>query len=181
MKRKLLLSVLAVVPAIFMPLAATSQLHPRSSGATPEKLSTSYKYEIFAGYGYTSLNQVNKSETDCRVSDLSVTRDWGKFFGLTADGGYYKYPYDACHPKALATLHWMSCCSGRCFIPASSEHVRWFFSRAAWREHIGGVNAIPKISFAGGTGGGLDYRLNPHLVLRPSGDDIASSFVQAAT
>jgi hypothetical protein len=34
----------------------------------------------------------------------------------------------------------------------------------------------PNISFAGGAGGGLEYKLSPHFALRASGDDIASSF-----
>ena len=45
------------------------------------------------------------------------------------------------------------------------------------RQHTGGVNAYPNISFAGGVGVGIDYKLSSHLSLRASGDDIASSFV----
>jgi len=44
-------------------------------------------------------------------------------------------------------------------------------------EHIGGVNAYPNLSFAGGVGGGMDYNLSSHFSLRASGDDIVSSFV----
>jgi hypothetical protein len=32
------------------------------------------------------------------------------------------------------------------------------------------------VSFAGGYGGGLDYKLNDRFALRASGDDIRSSF-----
>jgi hypothetical protein len=39
------------------------------------------------------------------------------------------------------------------------------------------LNASPDISFAGGVGVGVDYKLTTHFSLRASGDDIASSFV----
>jgi hypothetical protein len=43
--------------------------------------------------------------------------------------------------------------------------------------HTGGESMPPNISFAGGMGLGLDYKLSPRFALRASGDDIASSFV----
>jgi hypothetical protein len=43
-------------------------------------------------------------------------------------------------------------------------------------EHTGGESQRPDVSFAGGLGGGLEYRLSPHFSLRATGDDIASSF-----
>jgi len=43
-------------------------------------------------------------------------------------------------------------------------------------EHSGGESQTPDISFAGGAGGGLEYKLGPRLSLRASGDEIASSF-----
>jgi hypothetical protein len=52
-----------------------------------------------------------------------------------------------------------------------------FFHVLLGGEHTGGVNAYPNISFAGGVGVGIDYKLSSHLSLRASGDDIASSFV----
>ena len=61
MNRKLLLSILAVVPALFMPLAATSQIIHSRGVAPAEKAQPSHKYEVFAGYGYTSANQIYQS------------------------------------------------------------------------------------------------------------------------
>jgi len=52
-----------------------------------------------------------------------------------------------------------------------------FFRALIGGEHTGGVNASPNISFAGGVGVGIDYKLSPRFALRMSGDDIASSFV----
>jgi hypothetical protein len=43
-------------------------------------------------------------------------------------------------------------------------------------EHTGGEGMTPRVSFAGGAGGGLDYQLSPHMVIRAGGDDIESSF-----
>ncbi len=43
-------------------------------------------------------------------------------------------------------------------------------------EHTGGFNQSPSISFAGGAGIGMDYKLSQRLLLRAAGDDIASSF-----
>jgi hypothetical protein len=45
-------------------------------------------------------------------------------------------------------------------------------------EHTAGESAIPNISFAGGLGGGVDYRLTPRWSVRASGDIIYSAFVQ---
>jgi hypothetical protein len=56
-------------------------------------------------------------------------------------------------------------------------HLDGFFHVLLGGEHTGGESAYPKLSFAGGVGAGLEYKLNPHFALRASGDDIASSFV----
>ena len=175
MKRKLLLAILAVVSAVFMPLAATSQIAP-DRPAKPEKTEPSYKWKVFAGYGYTSLNQVNQSENGLQGVNVSLTRNWGKYFGLTADGGFYAYPYDAANPgnpKVDMVL------LGPELHVSIVDRVEGFAHVLFGGEHTGGDFTIPKVSLAGGAGGGLDYKLkNPHFALRLSGDDIASAFVQ---
>src|SRR5579863_6348191 len=90
LKRTFLISILAVVPALLLPLAATSQIlpHPKAHAEGDEP---NYKYEVYAGYGYTSLNQVNLSRSGLSGVDLAVTRDFGKWFGITADGAFYQY------------------------------------------------------------------------------------------
>jgi hypothetical protein len=97
LKRTLLLSILAVVPAALMPLAAIGQVAP-DRDSKPDKAEPSYKYEVFAGYGYTSLNQVNQSRSGLQGPDVIVTRNWGKYFAITADGAYYKYAYESGNP-----------------------------------------------------------------------------------
>ena len=86
MKSKFLLSVLALVSAGFMPLAATSQIAPDRGAAPAERAEPSFKYEIYAGYGYTSINQVNQSRHGLQGVNVSVTRDFGKYFGISIFG-----------------------------------------------------------------------------------------------
>jgi len=170
LKRKFLLAFLAVVSATFIPLAATSQIAP-DRPAKPEKSGPSYKWEAFAGYGYTSLNQVNQSENGLQGVNLSLTRNWGKYFGLNA------YTYDRANP-GNPTVDMVLL--GPVFRAKLFERVDGFARVLLGGEHTGistaGWTAIPKLSFAGGAGGGLDYELNPRFALRLSGDDIASSF-----
>lgn len=178
MKRKFLFSILAVVPVMLMPLAAISQIAPERP--RPEQTEPSYKWEIAAGYGYTSLNQVNQSRYGLQGPNFSVTRDWGKYFGLTADGGYYKYPlvlggsgspnpgdpsvYMALlGPVVHADLYGPVSILVRCYLGA---------------EHTGGANENPDLSLAGGFGGGLEYRLSKRFAVRATGDEIGASFAE---
>jgi hypothetical protein len=172
-----LLSILVAFPAAFMPLVAASQTAPAEGSASVERGEPSYKYEVYAGYGYTSLNQVDLSRNGLQGVDLSVTRDWGKYFGITVQGGYYKYPYDTTNPGD-PSVH---------MILAGPELHAPLFGKTSilvhvllGGEHTGGENAIPNISFAGGAGAGLEYRLKPRIYLRAYGDDIASSFYASA-
>ena len=174
MKRKFLFAILAVVSAALMPLAATSQVAP-DRPARPEKAEASYKWEVFAGAGYTSLNQVARSENGLLGVNASVTRDFGRHFGLTADGGYYAYTYDRSNP-GNPTVDMVLL--GPVFHAKLFEHVDGFFHVLLGGVHTAGDSTIPKVSFAGGAGGGVEYSLNPHFAFRASGDSIASAFVQ---
>ena len=172
MNRKLLLSILAVVPAAFMPLAATSQIAP-DRPARAEQAEPSYKYELFAGYGYTSLNQVNQSRYGLQGVNLSITRDWGKYFGLTADGAFYSHPLSSGNPGNPSVDVVLL---GPVLHANLFKNIDGFFHVLLGGEHTGGESQTPNISFAGGAGAGMEYRLSPHFALRASGDDIASSF-----
>jgi hypothetical protein len=55
-----------------------------------------------------------------------------------------------------------------------------FFRVLIGGVHTGGERATPKVSFAGGVGVGMDYKLTKRFSLRVSGDDIASSFAANA-
>ncbi len=177
MKRKLL-AILAMIPALFLPLAATSQIiHSRHAEKAPEKPIASHKYEAFVGYSYTSLNQVYQSRSGIQGVNASVTRDWGRFFGLTADGAYYKYALKSGNP---GTPNVETFLMGPVLHAPLFGHIDGYVRVLLGGAHTGGENATPNISFAGGYGGGIDYRLAHKLSLRLGGDDIQSSFLANA-
>jgi hypothetical protein len=168
-----------MIPAVLLPLAATGQVSPdRGSRSTDESEQPVYKWAVYAGYGYTSLNQVNQSRSGLQGGDVSITRDWGKYFGITGDGAYYSYPIDtpvvanlpALKPSVDLVL----------FGPVAHVEI-WgkvsgFARGLLGGEHMNGTVQTPNISFAGGYGGGMEYKLTPRISLRASGDNIASSF-----
>ncbi len=170
--RKWFVSILAVIPAALMPLAATSQIAP-DRAPRPEPTGPTYHYQVYAGVGYTSLNQVNQSRYGLLGANLAVTRDFGRYFGITADGAFYNHSVGSGNPGNPSVdvvlfgpeLH--APLFGR-----TSAFVRALLGG----EHTGGEGQTPKISFAGGAGIGLEYSLSSRLALRISGDDIASSF-----
>ncbi len=176
MKRTLLLSILAIIPAALMPQAAFSQHipHPKAPAQGDEP---TYKYEVYAGYGYTSINQVTLSRSGLQGVDLSVTRDFGRYFGITADGAFYKYAF--AHPVVTNSTYTPSV---ETVLFGPELHASLYgktsgFVRALLGgEHVGGTSQTPNISFAGGVGGGLDYKLRPRISLRASGDVILQSF-----
>ncbi len=173
MKRNFLLSILAVIPALLLPLAATCQVTPAAGSGSAEQAERSHKYEVFAGFGYTSLNQVNQSRYGLEGVNISVTRDLGKYFGVTADGVYYMRPVASGNPgdpKVFALL------AGPVIEAPLFGKISGLVHVLIGVEHTGGENQRPDVSFAGGLGGGLDYRLSPHFSLRATGDNIASSF-----
>jgi hypothetical protein len=173
LNRTFFLSILAAIAAAFMPLAAASQVAPVREPRSNSLEVPSYKYEVFAGYGYTSLNQVNQSRSGLQGVNLSVTRDWGKYFGVTADGAYYKYPLVSGNPgdPSVDAVLFGPVVHAQLF-----RNISGFAHALLGGEHSGGESQTPNVSFAGGGGGGLEYKLGPHLSLRASGDDIASSF-----
>ncbi len=173
MTRKFLLSILAMVPAALMPLAAASQVAPPAGPDSGVRVERTYKYQGFVGFGYTSLNQVNLSRYGLVGAELAVTRNFGKYFGLTADGAFYSHSIQSGNPgnpQVDAVLF------GPELHAPLYGHVSGFFRGLLGGEHTGGEGMTPKISFAGGVGGGLEYSLTPRWGRRVSGDDIASSF-----
>jgi len=171
LKSKWSLSVLALVAASMLPLASAAQ-------ATPDRTShpaadVNYKYLFYAGAGYTSLNQVNQSRYGLIGTNLEVSREFGRFFAVTADGSFYSNSVgtgNPGNPSIDAVL----------FGPEVHGNLfdRWsIFARALiGGEHSGGENQTPNISFAGGGGGGVEYAVTPRWVVRVSGDAIAAAF-----
>jgi hypothetical protein len=171
LKSKTLLTILAALSVAIMPLAAVGQLAPERPKNQPG--APGYKYQVFALASYTSINQVNQSRYGLAGGVAGVTRDFGRHFGITLQGDYYKpalgtgnpgnpLVYDVLMgPEIHANLY---------------GKVDGFVHGLFGVEHTGGVGKTPNLSFAGGFGGGLLYNLNSRWAVRASGDRIAASF-----
>lgn len=166
-----------MIPAALMPLAATCQISKAPRAASTDETTRTFKYEAFVGYGYTSLNQVNQSRYGLSGVTASVTRDWGRYFGVTAEGGYYRYPFST---PEIANSTLVPSVESVLFGPVVHANIYGkfdgFVHGLLGGEHTGGTSQTPNISFAGGFGGGLDYALTPRFSLRASGDIIGASF-----
>jgi hypothetical protein len=172
LKRTSFISFLALVSATLLPLAANSQVGP-TGAQYPDQAEHVYKYEVYAGYAYTSLNQVNDSRYGLQGVNASVTRDWGRFFGVTAEGDYYKFAFQSGNPGTPSVE---SVLFGPVLHANIYGHVGGFFHALLGGEHTAGESQTPNVSFAGGVGGGLEYSLSPRLSLRATGDYIGASF-----
>ena len=177
MKRMFLFSILAVVSATLLPLAATSQASSSGGSNGSEPAEHTYKYELYAGYAYTSLNQVNQSRYGLQGVNVSATRDFGRYFGVTAEGDYYFKSFGSpevvgstINPTVTSVLF------GPVVRANIYGHFDGFLHGLLGGEHTGGEKQTPNISFAGGFGGGLEYSLTNHFSLRASGDLIGASF-----
>lgn len=171
MKRKWLVSIVAVSAAL-TPLAVVAQVAPDRT-APAEANAPVYKYQLYLGAGYTSLNQVNQSRYGLIGPNIAVSRNFGRFFAVTADGAFYSKSVATGNPGNPSVDVVM-------FGPEIHGHIyeKWsLFARALLGgEHTGGENMTPRVSFAGGAGVGVEWDLNSRFAIRASGDDIASSF-----
>jgi hypothetical protein len=172
LNRKWFVSILAVAAAALLPLAASAQIAP-DRGTPPDRTEPTYKYSAYAGFGYTSLNQVNQSRYGLIGVDLEVTRDWGRYFGLTADGSFYSHSFSSGNPGTPSVD--LVLFGPELHAPLYGK-VSGLVHVLLGGEHTGGESETPNISFAGGVGAGLDYRMSPRLSIRAFGDDILSSF-----
>jgi hypothetical protein len=188
LKRTLFRVLLAGIPVLLMTVQARSQVAPEEGQTAADKSAPSYHYEAYAGFGYTSLNQVNQSRYGLMGVDLSLTREWGRFFGLSGIVNYYKPPLHFGSSNAIGA-------SGS---PISSDNpgdpsvyqalafpelhatlygpVSGFLHGGLGVEHTGGEGETPKLSLAGGFGGGMTYDLSPRFAIRAYGDKIGASF-----
>jgi len=172
-----LFSILAGISAAFLPLAATSQASSSTGSNASDQPEKSYKYEVYAGYAYTSLNQVNQSRYGLQGANLSVTRDFGRYFGLTAEGDFYNKSFGS--PEVIGSTIEPTVTSVL-FGPVLHANLYGrfggFVHGLLGGEHTGGESQTPNISFAGGFGGGMEYSLTNRFSLRTSGDIIGASF-----
>lgn len=154
-------------------LAVTASAQVSLETKTPAANPNFKKYSIYAGFGYTSLNQVNQSRYGLIGANVDVSRNWGRFFALTLDGGFFPTSYASGNPgnPSVTTVLIGPELHGTLF-----ENWSLYFRGMMGVAHTGGENMIPNVSFAGGVGGGLQHDLNSHWALRAGGDDIGSSF-----
>jgi hypothetical protein len=177
LKRTLLLTLLAVISAFTFSVTAFGQVDREPRGPTSENVDTDLKWEAYAGFAYTSLNQDTRSRYGLVGIKAGVTRDFGRYFGLTAEGSYYKYALFASpnngnpgDPSLYTAL------AGPVIHAELYEKFSAFLHGLIGVEHSGGESQIPATSFAGGFGGGMEYKVNPRLSVRATGDDIGASF-----
>ncbi len=175
MKSKLQVYLLAVIAAALMPLAAAGQIAPERAPSTGPK-APAYKWEAFALAGYTSLNQVNLSRYGLIGGRAGVTRDFGKHFGITAIGSYYKPPTGKGGGGNPGDPSVYSALAGPEFRANLYGNFDGFVHGLLGIEHTGGEHMTPNISFAGGFGGGIVYNMSQHWALRASGDRVGASF-----
>lgn len=167
MKRTWLLCILAVVPA-----AALSQVAP-DRGPRTDRGEAVYNYSIQAGFAYTSLNQVNQSRYGLIGVDIQVSRQWGRYFAVVADGAYFPTAISTGNP-GKPTVDMIL--GGPELRAPLYGKVNGFFHGLLGGEHTGGEGMTPRVSFAGGPGGGLEYAMSPRMLIRAGGDYILSSF-----
>ena len=169
MKRKCLTWCLAAAAAFF---AVTASAQVALETKTPSNPNFQ-KYAIFAGVGYTSLNQVNQSRYGLIGANVDVSRNWGRFFAVTVDGGFYPASYASGNPGSPTVSMVLA---GPELHGTLYENWMLYVRGMIGGEHTGGENMTPKISFAGGVGIGIQHDMGPHWALRAGGDDIGSSF-----
>lgn len=162
MKRTFVLSLFAAL----LPVAAFAQVESGPAPAPP-------KYEVYAGFAYTSLNQVNLSRHGLMGGKVTLTRDWGKYFGLMATGDYYKYATGGGNPGHPSVSSFM-------VGPELHADIYGPLSGLVFgevgAEHTGGEGMTPDLSFAGGVGIGMSYRISNRWSIRTTGDRVAGSF-----
>ena len=168
---KILLSIAAAAAAL-MPLVAAAQVAPEKR-PTVDKTGPSYKYEAYAGFAYTSLNQVNQSRYGLMGGDIALTREFGKYFGITANGAYFKPAMGSGNPGNPSV--W-SLAAGPEFRATLYGNFDGFLHVLVGAEHTGGENMTPDVSASGGFGGGLTYNLSPRWGIRAQGDRMYDSF-----
>ncbi|WP_420236516.1 hypothetical protein ACOBR2_12880 [Telmatobacter bradus] len=172
LKSKFLLLLVAAVPAALMPLTAAGQVAPEHHRTT-ERGAITYKYQAFAGLGYTGLNQVGQSRHGLYGGTLAVTRDVTRHFGVTANGDYYKPSLSSGNPGNPSVL---SVTVGPEVKMALFGNMEGFAHILLGVEHTGGENMTPTASFSSGFGAGVIYNLSPHWATRLSGDRQSDSF-----
>ena len=169
MMRKWWVLALAAGSAVLFPVCASAQVAPqKDTGGDAIN-----RYQVYAGFGYTSLNQVNQSRYGLIGVNVAVSRNWGRLFALTVDGAFYPTSLSSGNPGKPSVS---SVLAGPEIHAKLYDKLNVFGRALLGGEHTGGNGQTPSTSFAGGGGGGLEYVINNHWAIRASGDVIAASF-----
>lgn len=176
MTSKILLSIAAAAAAL-MPLAAMGQVAPEKRPSTTSS-APAYKYEAYAGFAYTGLNQVNQSRHGLMGGDIALTRDFTRHFGITANGAYFRVATGSNNPGSPTVV---SIAAGPEFRSTLYGNVDGFVHVLLGGEHTGGEGMSPDVSFSAGFGGGLLYNLSQRWAIRASGDRMSDSFTLTTT
>ncbi len=171
LKSKILLSI-AAAAAVLMPLVAAAQVAPEKRPSV-DKVGPSFKYEAYVGASYTSLNQVALSRYGLMGGDLALTREFGRYFGITANGAYFRVATGSGNPGSPSV--W-SAAAGPEVRATLYGNMDGFVHVLVGVEHTGGEGMTPNISASGGFGGGLLYNMSQHWGVRASGDRMYDSF-----
>ena len=174
MKSKILLRVLIVLAAALTPLAATAQVNPDEAKA-PEQAAP-YKYEVFAGVAYSRIRQVPVTYSGLLGGKVYVARDWGNYFQLMASADYYKMGIGHAYLPNPGSPSIFTFLVGPGIHATLYDNLSGMVFAELGAEHTGGESMTPKVSFAGGFGGGLTYNLNHRFALQLTGDRVAASF-----
>jgi hypothetical protein len=164
---------LAVISAVILSVPASAQDEPAHKKPSADAADVDYKWEAYVGFAYSSLDQVNVSRSGLMGIKAGATRDFGKNFGLTAEGSYYKFPYTTGNPGDPRLISGLA---GPVLHAIIWGKYSAFVHALIGVEHSSGESQTPNISFAGGGGGGVEYKLSNRLSLRATGDDIGASF-----
>src|ERR1700683_3358183 len=169
---------LMLAAAALTALPAAGQVNKDSAGAASAG-SGPFKYTGYAGFAYTGLNQINQSRYGLIGGKGSLTRNFGKYFGLSGVVDYYKPPISSASPGNPGDPLVYT------FMVAPEIHANLYealsglFFAEVGGEHTGEsaqYHVTPSISFAGGFGGGLEYSLSPRFAIRAEGDRVGASF-----
>jgi len=146
-----------MVPAAFMPWRPQASLSTIAKRRPLRRL----RLRRVRGFRWLRLYQPQPGEPVAlwiARPERLCDRDWGRFFGITADGAYYRIPISTPDVQnSTLTPRWMRSHRAGCCTPTSSG-VRCVFPGIDWRRTHRRCNASPNTSFAAGRRR-IDYKL----------------------
>lgn len=178
MKSKFLYLSLAAIAGTLMPLAAAGQVAPEAGSGPVRRSAPAHNYEAFAAFSYTSINQVNQSERGLIGSEFGFARNFGRYFGLSAQGNYYSVAAGKGYggvPNPGNPVVYSVFAGPQLNVPITDRLSGLFYALLGY-EHTGGEAMNPDASFSGGFGGGMTYFLKPHWGIRLTGQRVGGAF-----